>query len=103
MAIKREFTVTATFTDETLELSGADAQNFWAMATQYARGGADKPLGFVYQKEDGSACIYFFEHLLKVCRSAQTETETEDGKCKDLDLCATSESSDEPQDEPENP
>lgn len=88
MAIKRSFSVTVTFQTgfgDALTLTGSDAQNFYARYQQYLSSTANMERGIEIIKSDGSACLYNFAHVASVCRTKQTETETTDGACEDLD------------------
>lgn len=87
MSINRSFNVTVTFRDgygAPLELTGDKAQNVYAGFQTYVTGtGTSK--GFEVIENDGSACIYLYEKVAKMCRTVQTETEVSDeGKCKEL-------------------
>lgn len=87
MAIKRSFSVTVTFQTgfgDALTLAGSDAQNFYARYQQYLSNNAYE-CGIEIIKSDGSACLYDFSHVASVCRTKQTETETTEGACEDLD------------------
>lgn len=88
MAIKRSFSVTVTFQTgfgDALTLTGSDAQNFYARYQQYLSSTANMERGIEIIKSDGSACLYNFSHVASVCRTKQTETETTEGACEDLD------------------
>lgn len=87
MAIKRSYTTTVTFKTgygDALTLSGKDAEAVYSQFKAYIQGGY-APMGFEVLSSDGSACLYLYEAVAKVCRSAQTETQTTDGECEDLD------------------
>lgn len=85
MAIKRSFSITVTMkTGDPITLDGKQALDFWTRFDAYTRGQSVER-GVMIPKSDGSACIYMFENVVTVCRTAQTETTVEDDGCKDID------------------
>lgn len=86
MAKQRSYSVTVNFTTdsklEALTLTGTDAESFYVGWMN----GLNREKPFHYVKEDGSEVSFMFHHVTSVVRSAQEETDTTDGQCKDLTL-----------------
>lgn len=83
-----KYSITITFKEgygDPIEVEGAQAEAIYGKFANYIHTG--KPYGFELKADDGSACIYLFCAVAKICRTKITKTETKQGKCKDMDIC----------------
>lgn len=83
-----KYSITITFKDgygDPIEVEGVDAENIYSKFYTYLQTG--KPYGFELKDQDGGACLYLFCSVAKICRTAIEKTESEAGKCKDVDIC----------------
>lgn len=83
-----KYSITITFKDgygEELTVESPKSEGIYKAFKNYLATG--NPLGFEIMNDDGSACVYLFSAVAKVCRTAIERTETAGGKCKDVDIC----------------
>ena len=97
---ENKYSITITFKDgygEDLTVESPKSEGIYNKFKKYLATG--QPLGFEVMNDDGSACIYLFDAVAKICRTPIERTETTTGQCKDIDICdLMNQASDEPED-----
>ena len=85
----RKYSITITFKEgygDEITVESPNASSIYNDFSEYIRGGNSR-LGFELRNDDGSACLYLFSAVAKICRTAIEKEETTDGACKDIDPC----------------
>lgn len=86
----RAYSITITFKEgygDEITIDSPKAEPIYSDFRAYVKGSRNAARGFELIEQDGSACLYLFEAIAKICKTATTATESEDGKCQDIDIC----------------
>lgn len=85
----RKYSITITFKEgygDEITVESPNSSAIYNDFNAYINGHSSKQ-GFELVNEDGSACIYLFCAVAKICRTAIEKEETTAGACQDIDPC----------------